>query len=97
MLLHTVSEGVLSFAGGGASGSATLETLMDRLPLRAKPKIADLTSDRKLADRVRGASQQCSSVSVRNSASCCAHSGQPCFIVNRAGFSVCGCKTRPLL
>ena len=38
---------------GGASGSASLEKLMDKLPFRAKPKIVDLTSERKLADRVR--------------------------------------------
>lgn len=40
-------------AGGGASGSATLETLMDRMPFRPKPKIVDLTSERKLADKAR--------------------------------------------
>lgn len=39
-------------AGGGASGSATLETLMDKMPFRPKPKVVDLTSERKLADKV---------------------------------------------
>lgn len=38
--------------GGGAVGSASLDSLMDRVPFRAKPKIVDLTSQRKLADKV---------------------------------------------
>lgn len=38
--------------GGGSSGSATLDRLMDTIPFGAKPKIVDLTSDRKLADKV---------------------------------------------
>ena len=38
--------------GGGSSGSATLDRLMDRIPFGPKPKIVDLTSDRKLADKV---------------------------------------------
>ena len=39
--------------GGGASGSASLEALMGSLSFRGKPKVADLTSARRLADRVR--------------------------------------------
>ena len=39
--------------GGGSSGSATLDRLMDKIPFGPKPKIVDLTSDRKLADKVR--------------------------------------------
>ena len=39
--------------GGGASGSMMLEDLMDKLHFRGKPKIVDLTSQRKLADKVR--------------------------------------------
>ncbi|BDA45127.1 DEAD-box ATP-dependent RNA helicase 13 [Coccomyxa sp. Obi] len=46
--------------GGGASGSATLETLMDKMPFRPKPKVVDLTSDRKLADKVVEACVHCS-------------------------------------
>ena len=38
--------------GGGSSGSATLDRLMDTIPFGPKPKIVDLTSDRKLADKV---------------------------------------------
>lgn len=38
--------------GGGSSGSATLDRLMDKMPFGPKPKIVDLTSDRKLADKV---------------------------------------------
>ena len=38
--------------GGGASNSSTLETLMDQVPLGPKPKIVDLTSERRLADKV---------------------------------------------
>jgi hypothetical protein len=38
--------------GGGATGSASLDSLMDKIPFRAKPKIVDLTSQRKLADKV---------------------------------------------
>lgn len=38
--------------GGGSSGSATLDRLMDKIPFGPKPKIVDLTSDRKLADKV---------------------------------------------
>ncbi|CAL8469133.1 g8674 [Coccomyxa elongata] len=46
--------------GGGASGSATLETLMDKMPFRPKPKVVDLTSERKLADKVVEACVHCS-------------------------------------
>ncbi|KAK9864148.1 hypothetical protein WJX84_001573 [Apatococcus fuscideae] len=45
---------------GGASGSASLEKLMDKLPFRPKPKIVDLTSKRKLADKVTEAQVMCS-------------------------------------
>jgi len=38
--------------GGGSSGSATLDRLMEQIPFGPKPKIVDLTSDRKLADKV---------------------------------------------
>ena len=40
-------------SGGGASGSMMLEDLMDKVGFRGKPKIVDLTSQRKLADKVR--------------------------------------------
>jgi ATP-dependent RNA helicase DDX24/MAK5 len=47
--------------GGGASGSATLESLMDKVPLlgHGKPKIVDLTSDRKVADKISEACISC--------------------------------------
>lgn len=40
--------------GGGSSGSATLDDLMDKVPFVGlrKPKIVDLTTERRLADRV---------------------------------------------
>jgi len=42
--------------GGGAGGnSATLEGLMDKLVFRSKPKIVDLTGERKVADKVQEA------------------------------------------
>jgi len=40
---------------GGASGGATLENLMDRLVFRGEPKIVDLTTERKLASKVKRA------------------------------------------
>eukprot|EP00887_Chlorella_sp_A99_P006649 scaffold3.g6649.t1 len=39
--------------GGGASGSSTLESSMDKVPMGPKPKIVDLTSRRRLADKAR--------------------------------------------
>ncbi|PSC76969.1 DEAD-box ATP-dependent RNA helicase 13 [Micractinium conductrix] len=45
--------------GGGASGSSDLDVLMDNIPFRGKPKIVDLTSDRKLADRIEEACIEC--------------------------------------
>jgi hypothetical protein len=42
-----------SWTGGGTGGGATLESLMERIGFRSKPKIADLTSNRKLADKAR--------------------------------------------
>ena len=47
--------------GGGASGSATLESLMDQIPFlgRGKPKVVDLTSDRKIADKISEAHISC--------------------------------------
>ena len=38
--------------GGGASGSATLESIMEKLTFGPKPKIVDLTSERRIADKV---------------------------------------------
>ena len=38
--------------GGGSSGSVTLENLMEKISFGHKPKIADLTSKRRLADKV---------------------------------------------
>lgn len=51
----------LKKGGGGASGSATLESLMDKVPFRGKgrPKIVDLTSERKLADKITEAYISC--------------------------------------
>ncbi|KAK9818992.1 hypothetical protein WJX81_001386 [Elliptochloris bilobata] len=46
--------------GGGASGSASLEALMASMRFRGKPKVADLTSARRLADRVVEACIRCS-------------------------------------
>lgn len=43
--------------GGGSSGSATLDRLMEQIPFGPKPKIVDLTSDRKLADKVWSSQQ----------------------------------------
>ena len=37
--------------GGGASGSMMLEDLMESIEFRGKPKVVDLTSQRKLADK----------------------------------------------
>ncbi len=37
---------------GGASGSSSLQTLMDTIPFRPKPTIVDLTAERKLGDKV---------------------------------------------
>ncbi|KAL4431591.1 hypothetical protein ABPG77_001433 [Micractinium sp. CCAP 211/92] len=45
--------------GGGASGSSDLDGLMDKIPFRGKPKIVDLTSQRKLADKVEEAYIAC--------------------------------------
>lgn len=45
--------------GGGASGSSDLDTLMDKIPFRGKPKIVDLTSQGKLADKVEEAYIAC--------------------------------------
>ncbi|KAL4459000.1 hypothetical protein ABPG75_013865 [Micractinium tetrahymenae] len=48
--------------GGGASGSSDLDSLMDKIPFRrepGKPKIVDLTSQRKLADKVEEAYIAC--------------------------------------
>ncbi|GBF94480.1 DEAD-box ATP-dependent RNA helicase [Raphidocelis subcapitata] len=45
--------------GGGSSGAATLEGLMGRVPFRGEPAIVDLTTERKLADRVEEASIEC--------------------------------------
>jgi ATP-dependent RNA helicase DDX24/MAK5 len=45
--------------GGGASGSATLESLMDRLPLRSRPKVVDLTPAARLAEGVQEACITC--------------------------------------
>ena len=40
--------------GGGAGGnSASLETLMDKLKFRGRPKVVDLTSERKVAEKVQ--------------------------------------------
>ncbi|KAI7835433.1 hypothetical protein COHA_010662, partial [Chlorella ohadii] len=43
--------------GGGASGSSDLDALMDKIP--GKPKIVDLTSERRLAERVSEAYVAC--------------------------------------
>ena len=44
---------MVACSGGDASGSMMLEDLMDKVGFRGKPKIVDLTSQRKLADKVR--------------------------------------------
>lgn len=51
----------LKKGGGGSSGSATLESLMDMVPFagRGQPKIVDLTSDRKVADKITEACISC--------------------------------------
>ena len=49
---RTLSVYALSAGGGGASGSVTLENLMEKMSFGHKPKIADLTSARRLADKV---------------------------------------------
>ena len=51
VLLHGTDSCKFS-GGGGSSGSATLDRLMDKIPFGPKPKIVDLTSDGKLADKV---------------------------------------------
>ena len=48
--------------GGGSSGSATLETLMDKVPFHGKPKIVDLTTETKIAERITEAQLQCGEV-----------------------------------
>ena len=47
--------------GGGSSGSASLGDLMDRVPFAGahRPKVVDLTTERRLADRVRQAYVSC--------------------------------------
>ena len=49
---YLLSMCVCVSGGGGSSGSVTLDRLMDKIPFGPKPKIVDLTSDRKLADKV---------------------------------------------
>ena len=44
--------------GGGSSGSVTLENLMEKISFGHKPKIVDLTSKRRLADKVRRTNQE---------------------------------------
>ncbi|DBB02933.1 TPA: hypothetical protein ACH3X1_013532 [Trebouxia sp. C0004] len=50
----------LKKGGGGSSGSATLDRLMEQIPFGPKPKVVDLTSKRKLADKVEEACLECS-------------------------------------
>lgn len=38
---------------GGSSGSGGLQTLMDTIPFRPRPKVVDLTAERKLGEKVR--------------------------------------------
>jgi hypothetical protein len=45
--------------GGGSSGAATLEGLMERIAFRGEPAVVDLTTQRKLADRVEEAVIEC--------------------------------------
>ncbi len=40
--------------GGGAGGSATLESLMNRLVFRGRPRVVDLTTERKVGGRAAG-------------------------------------------
>ena len=44
---------MVACSGADASGSMMLEDLMDKVGFRGEPKIVDLTSQRKLADKVR--------------------------------------------
>lgn len=72
--------------GGGASGSATLESLMDKLPFRGRgrPKIVDLTSERKVADKVTEAFIACSDDGRDDALYCllAAHPGRTIVFVN---------------
>lgn len=61
--------------GGGQSGAATLDALMDRVPFRGArsgggrgPLIVDLTTTRRLADRVHEAHARCSTDARRDAA-----------------------------
>lgn len=45
--------------GGGSSGAATLEGLMGRVAFRGEPAVVDLTTEKKLADRVTEAVIEC--------------------------------------
>ena len=47
---------------GGSTGSATLESLMDRVPFHNRPKIVDLTTETKLADGIRETQLLCGEV-----------------------------------
>ncbi|KAK9811744.1 hypothetical protein WJX72_009411 [[Myrmecia] bisecta] len=53
-LRHRLKKG-----GGGSSGSSSLENLMEKIQFGSKPKIANLTSERKLADKVEEAYIEC--------------------------------------
>jgi hypothetical protein len=46
-----IHEGLCT-GGGGASGSGSFESLIDRIRFRGKPKVVDLTNARRLADKV---------------------------------------------
>lgn len=50
--LQAMKTYIQCVGGGGASGSSTLESLMDKIAFRGLPKVVDLTSKRKLADQV---------------------------------------------
>jgi ATP-dependent RNA helicase DDX24/MAK5 len=61
--------------GGGQSGAATLDALMDRVPFRGAggaggrgPLVVDLTTARRLADRVHEAHVRCSTDARRDAA-----------------------------
>ncbi len=73
--------------GGGASGTAAVDALMDRLPFRPGrpgPKIVDLTSEHRLAERVAEACVHCAEPErdARLYALLAAHPGRAAVFVN---------------
>ena len=72
--------------GGGASGSATLESLMDEVPFlgHGKPKVVDLTSNKRVADKITESCISCAEAERDEYLYCLlvAHPGRTIVFVN---------------